>query len=110
MNYNQFKNEFEHKYSSISEFISDYESGKMNHFLVATSFELVENREISTVENDSYGYGEDIRELSKVFHFKNYNCYVKFMGSYSSYNGEVWRSMFEVKPLTKMITNYEPVS
>jgi len=62
--------------------------------------------------NDSTynSYGNEDSDIYKIFEFKDYNCYVRFSGNRSSYQGEEWDEMEEVKPSTKVVTNFEPVN
>lgn len=102
MNFEKLKEDFKEKYQEeYDEFILD-ESNNVSGFNV----ELIE--EMNDSNYDSYG-NED-SDIYKIFEFKDYNCYVRFSGNRSSYQGEEWDKMEEVKPQTKVITNFEPVN
>jgi len=42
-----------------------------------------------------------------IVHFVDHDCYIKFSGYYSSYNGSDYDEWSEVKPVTKTIVVYE---
>lgn len=51
--------------------------------------------------------GGDCDIAVRVVHFVEHDCYIKFSGYYSSYNGSEYDEWSEVKPVTKTITVYE---
>ncbi len=59
----------------------------------------------------STGGGEGGGEyVERIIHFKNYNCYVRITGFYTSYNGTDWHSDFiQVEPYERVITDYKSI-
>lgn len=70
-------------------------------------FEII--GDTNTVRSIGGGEGEG-EYVERVIHFKNYNCYVKITGFYTSYNGTDWHSDFiQVEPYEKVITDYKSI-
>lgn len=94
--FEEFEKKFKYEYySGVSEFM---ENNKINFTFVKDN----------TEENyDSYG-NEDTK-LSKIYFFPDFDIYVEFYGTRQSYNGTEWQGMREVKPIEKVVTNFEEV-
>lgn len=56
-------------------------------------------------ENERSGYGEI--PVKYIYYFSDHDVYMEVTGFWASYNGEVFDSCREVKPVTKTITIYE---
>jgi len=58
-------------------------------------------------ENDMDCDGYNTEQIFRVYHFIDHDVYMKVRGYRSSYSGDKFESMKEVKPVTKIITVYE---
>lgn len=95
--FSSFKEKFDNTYRTINDFIWDVEESN------ELEAELKENED--EVDHDSYGNEETT--LSRVYYFHDWDVHVRFTGSRSSYDGEDWIRMTEVKPTIKTIHTYE---
>ena len=59
------------------------------------------------VHKDRIGDDKDITET--VYYFVDHDCFIKFTGWYSSYEGTTYEDWAEVIPVEKTITIYEAV-
>lgn len=57
--------------------------------------------------DDSDRDGYDTEQIFRVYHFIDHDVYMKVRGYWSSYGGDKFESMKEVKPTQKTITVYE---
>lgn len=72
--------------------------------------EVAEVLEVDSVEPvDSYGGEDQGSSYWSVYKFTKGDqvTYIKFDGWYASYDGATYESMFEVKPVEKVVTFYE---
>ena len=60
---------------------------------------------VQTDDSDRDGY--DTEDIFRVLHFTDHDVYAKVKGYWSSYGGNKFESMKEVKPTQKTITVYE---
>lgn len=51
--------------------------------------------------------GSAVERIFTVYHFVDHDVYIKFMGYRSSYDGNSYEDMKEVRPVTKTVTVYE---
>jgi hypothetical protein len=79
-----------------------YEVDSSFHLLLDTlgEFEIVQ-----TDYSDRDGY--DTEQIFRVLYFTDHDVYVKVKGYWSSFGGDNFESMKEVKPTQKTITVYE---
>lgn len=99
--YKHFKGLFEEQFpDGIYDFINqaDYQD-----FVIPWEGKLVEN--LDDTRYDSYG-NED-STLRRIYHFQEFDIYVEFYGTRTSYNGEDWNVMQEVKRTEKTIQIWE---
>lgn len=104
-NFIAFNEAFKEKYgqrlsSSIYEFI---ESTEVVNPEIPFNGRLIENADVT--EYDSYGVA--CSTLKRIFYFEDYDINVLFEGYHSSYDGEEWNDMREVKIVTKTIDTWE---
>jgi hypothetical protein len=94
--FEEFKQEFDEKFESIYEYIEDFNTEPFGG-------KLMDNND--NVNYDSYG-NEDT-DLERVIYFEKYDINVMFSGNRSSYDGEEWDEMKEVKSTQKTITVWQ---
>lgn len=98
--FKEFKEAFNEKYKSIYYFIESTEAARP---VIPFNGKLIENSD--ETEYDSYGAASTT--LRRIFYFEDYDLNVLFEGYSSSYDGEEWNEMKEVKQIEKTITVWE---
>lgn len=94
--FEEFKQEFNEKFDTIYDYIE-------NFYTESFGGKLVEN-------NDQFNYdsyGNEDTDLERVIYFEKYDINVMFSGNRSSYDGEEWDEMKEVKKVEKTITVWQ---
>ena len=94
--FEEFKQDFDEKFESIYDYIEDFNKEPFGG-------KLMDNND--NINYDSYG-NEDT-DLERVIHFEKYDINVMFSGNRSSYDGEEWTDMKEVKQTQKTITVWQ---
>lgn len=65
-------------------------------------------KHIENLDTESYdSYGSEDSTLERIYYFEDFDIFVKFEGTRSSYQGEEWDEFNEVKKVEKVITIWQ---